>query len=67
MRGTALGLAHLTGARSVEELSVPASQQANRARITEATPSFSAQLRSPDGSAGSPALFRVSFETRSAC
>jgi hypothetical protein len=62
MRGTALGLAHLIDARSVEELSVPAAEQANVLVITESAPSFTAQLRSPDGSAGSPAVFRVSFE-----
>ncbi|MGH2840979.1 MAG: hypothetical protein ACRDKY_09170, partial [Solirubrobacteraceae bacterium] len=62
MRGTALGLAHLIGARSVELLSVPVRPQANVLVIMEDAPNFSAELRSPDASAGSPVVFTISFE-----
>jgi hypothetical protein len=62
MRGTALGLAHLIGAGSVEELSVAAAPQANTLVIVEDLPIFFAELRSPDGSAGSSVVFTISFE-----
>ena len=62
MRGTALGLAHLIGAHSVEELSVPAGPQANTLVVVEDAPTFSAELRSSDGNAGSPVVFTISFE-----
>jgi hypothetical protein len=62
MRGTALGLAHLIGARSVELLSVPAAPEVNALVILEDLPVFFAELRSPDGSAGSPVVFKISFE-----
>lgn len=62
MRGTALGLAHLIGARSVELLSMPAASHANALVIMEDLPIFFAELRSPDGTAGSPVVFTISFE-----
>jgi hypothetical protein len=62
MRGTALGLAHLIGARSVELLSVPAAAPANALVIVEDLATFFAKLRSPDGDAGSPVVFTISFE-----
>jgi hypothetical protein len=62
MRGTALGLANLIGARSVEALSVSVGPQANVLVIMEDAPTFSAELRSPGGTAGSPVVFGVSFE-----
>jgi hypothetical protein len=62
MRGTALGLAHLVGAHSVELLSVPVGPQANALMVVEGQPVFSAELRSQDGNAGSPVVFKVSFE-----
>jgi len=62
MRGTALGVAHLIGADSVELMDVPTAPEVNLLAITEAQPAFEAELRSPDGSAGSPVVFRVSFE-----
>jgi len=62
MRGTALGLAHLIGARSVEPLSVPVGQQANVLVMMEDAPTFVAELRTSEGTAGSPVVFEVSFE-----
>lgn len=64
MKGTALGLAHLIGARSVEPLSVPVGSQANTLVIVEDLPTYSffAEFRSPDGTAGSPVAFTLSFE-----
>jgi len=62
IRGTALGLAHLIGARSVELLSVPAAPEANALVIMEDLPIFFAEPRSSDGSAGSPVVFTISFE-----
>ena len=62
MRGTALGLAHLAGAHSVELLSVPASSQANTLVVVNDAPTFTAALRMPDGTAGSPVVFTISFE-----
>ena len=62
MRGAALGLAHTIGARSVEHVSVPAGAEANVLVLVEGEEPFRAELRSPDGEAGSPVLFRVSFE-----
>jgi hypothetical protein len=62
MRGTALGLAHLIGAASVEHVDVPVAPDANALVVTDAAATFSAEQRSPDASAGSPVLFQVSFE-----
>jgi hypothetical protein len=62
MRGTALGIAHVIGARSVELLSVPTAPQANVLVIRDELPTFLAELRSPDGPAGSPVVFSISFE-----
>ncbi|HEU0303569.1 MAG TPA: DUF4430 domain-containing protein [Gaiellaceae bacterium] len=62
MRGTALGLAHLLGATSVEHVSVPAPPEANVLLVLDGDEPFRAELRSPDGSAGSPVVFRVAFE-----
>lgn len=62
MRGTALGLAHVIGATSVEHVSVPASPEANVLLVLEGDEEFRSELRSADGPAGSPVVFRVSFE-----
>ncbi len=62
MRGTALGLAHLIGSTSVELTDVPAPPEANELLITDEATSFTAELRSADASAGSPVVFRISFE-----
>jgi len=62
MLGTALGLAHLIGARSVEDLSVPAAPRANTLVVVDDEPTFNATLRSQDGAAGSPVTFTISFE-----
>jgi Domain of unknown function (DUF4430) len=62
MRGTALGLANAIGASSVEHVSVPAASEANVLIVLDGETSFRAELRSPDGTAGSPVVFRVSFE-----
>lgn len=62
MRGTALGLANLIGAHSVEDLSVPAAPQAHTLVVVDDAPTFNAMLRSPDGTAGSPVVFTISFE-----
>lgn len=62
MRGTALGIAHTVGAKSVEPISVPATEDANLLVIKESEPQFRAELRSPGGPAGSPVVFRISFE-----
>jgi Domain of unknown function (DUF4430) len=62
MRGTALGLAHLIGSKSVELMDVPIPPEANALVVTDAAPTFTAGLRSSDGTAGSPVVFRVSFE-----
>ena len=62
MRGTALGLAHLIGSSSVELTDVPTPPGANELLVTDEATTFSAELRSRDGSAGSPVLFRISFE-----
>jgi len=62
MRGVALGLAHVIGARSVEPLSVPAASEANVLVVVDDLPIFYSELRSPDGAAGSPVVFTISFE-----
>lgn len=62
MRGAALGLAHAIGARSVEPLDVAAPPGANVLEIVSAPVAFAAKLRTPGASAGSPAVFRISFE-----
>jgi hypothetical protein len=46
----------------VEPLSVAVGPQANALMIMEETPTFFAELRSSDGTAGSPVVFGVSFE-----
>lgn len=62
MRGAALGLAHAVGARSVESASVPARADANLLLLVEDPVTFSAEQRKRDGAAGSPVVFRISFE-----
>ena len=62
MRGTALGVAHVVGARSVELMNIPAASEVNLLVITQAQPALQAELRSPGGPAGSPVVFQVSFE-----
>ena len=62
MRGTALGLAHLIGSKSVELMDVPIPPEANALVLTDAAMTLTAGLRSPDGTAGSPVEFRVSFD-----
>ena len=62
MRGAALGLANAVGARSVEPASVPAGGDANLLLIVSDPVTFSAEQRSRDGAAGSPVVFRISFE-----
>jgi hypothetical protein len=62
MRGAALGLAHAIGAKSVEPLDVAPPSGANVLEIVGAPIAFSAELRTPDAPAGSPAVFRISFE-----
>jgi hypothetical protein len=62
MKGTAFGVAHTLGAKSVEPVSVPAAPDANVLVITDNQPEFEAELRSPDGPAGSPVVFHISFE-----
>jgi Domain of unknown function (DUF4430) len=62
MRGTALGLAHLIGSKSVERTDVPISPAANALVVTDDAKTFTAELRTPDASAGSPVIFRISFE-----
>jgi hypothetical protein len=62
MRGTALGLAHLIGAASVEHVGVPLAPDANALVVTDDAATLTAELRAPDGAAGSPVLFQVNFE-----
>ncbi len=62
MRGTALGLAHLIGAASVEHVGVPIAPDANALVVTDDAATLTAELRAPDGTAGSPVLFQVNFE-----
>lgn len=62
MRGAALGLANAVGARSVEPASVPAPADANLLLVVEDPVKFSAGRRLRDGAAGSPVVFRISFE-----
>jgi hypothetical protein len=62
MRGAALGLANAVGARSVEPASVSVPTGANLLLVVSDSAPFSAELRSRDGAAGSPVVFRVSFE-----
>jgi uncharacterized protein DUF4430 len=56
----ALGLANAIGSRSVELDNVPAPPGANVLRLVQADVPFTARLRSPDGSAGSPVVFTIS-------
>ena len=53
MRGTALGLANLIGASSVESLSVPVADRRNVLVIVDGAPMLQRRARSPDGTAGS--------------
>jgi hypothetical protein len=62
MRGAALGLANTVGARSVERASIPARVDANLLLIASDPVTFSAEQRTRDGAAGSPVVFRISFE-----
>ena len=62
MRGTALGLAHVIGAASVEHVDVPIAPDANALIVTDDAATLTAELRTPDGSAGSPVVFQVNFE-----
>lgn len=62
LRGAALGLGYLIGARSVEPLDVSAPADANVLEIVEAPVVFAAELLTPDAPAGSPVRFRVSFD-----
>ena len=62
MRGAALGLANAVAARSVEPVSVQAAAEANVLVLTDELAAFRADLRSPDGTAGSPVVFHISFE-----
>jgi hypothetical protein len=62
MRGTALGLAHLIGAASVERVDVPIAPDANALVVTDDAATLTGKLRAPDGTAGSPVLFRVNLE-----
>jgi hypothetical protein len=61
-RGAALGLANAVRADSVEPMGVPAPADANVLVVVEARVPFTAKLRDGSGSAGSPVLFRISFE-----
>ncbi|MER3410841.1 MAG: hypothetical protein C4306_12400, partial [Thermoleophilia bacterium] len=61
MRGAALALAALVGARSVEPVGVPSDPEANLLLVVSEPVPFSASLRRASGSAGSPVLFRISF------
>ena len=62
MRGAALGLANAVAARSVEQTSIPVRAEANLLLIVNDPVTFSAEQRSRDGNAGSPVVFRISFE-----
>jgi hypothetical protein len=62
MRGTALGLAHTIGSKSVELVDVAIEPDANALVLTDDAATFTAELRTPDASAGSPVVFRISFE-----
>jgi hypothetical protein len=62
MRGTALGLAHLIGAAVVEHVDVPIAADANALVVTDDAATLTAELREPDGPAGSPVLFQINLE-----
>ena len=62
MRGAALGIAHTIGAKSVEPLDVRAPPEANVLEIVEEPITFRAGMRTPGAEAGSPVLFRISFD-----
>jgi hypothetical protein len=61
MRGAALALASMVGARSVELLGAPVSPEANLLLVVSAPVPFSADLRRAGAGAGSPVLFRISY------
>lgn len=62
MRGAALGLAHAIGAKSVEPLGVEVPPGANVLEVVGEPVPFTAELRTPDAPAGTPVVFRISFE-----
>jgi hypothetical protein len=62
MRGTALGLAHAIGSKSCERVDVPVSPEANELVVVDRPTTFTAELRTPGAAAGSPVVFRISFE-----
>lgn len=62
MRGLALALAALIGARSVERIGVPVAKEANLLLVVSEPVPFSAGLRREGAPAGSPVLFRISRE-----
>lgn len=62
MRGAAWGLANTIGARSVELSGVPVPESGNVLEIVREKVTFTARLRTPGAEAGSPVVFRISFE-----
>jgi hypothetical protein len=58
----ALGLANAIGAASVERIGVPVAADANLLLVVAGPRTFTATLRSPGGSAGSPVVFTISFD-----
>jgi hypothetical protein len=62
MRAAALGLANTVGAKSVEFLSVAAPAAANVLEVHDGDVPFTAAQRVVEAGAGSPVIFRVSFE-----
>jgi hypothetical protein len=62
MRAAALGIANAIGAKSVEPLTVKASPEANLLEVLDGDVPFSAAQRGGAGGAGSPVVFRISFE-----
>jgi Domain of unknown function (DUF4430) len=57
----ALGLANAIGAVSVERFGVAVPEDANLLRIVDEPQTFTAALRSAEGSAGSPVVFAISY------
>jgi hypothetical protein len=62
MRGVALGLARLVQAESTAPARVPTSPEANVLLVVSARARFSAELRTPGTTAGSPVAFRISAQ-----
>lgn len=62
MRGAAWGLGNAIGATSVEPLGIAVPPGANVLEIVGREVTFAAEQRAPNGSAGSPVIFRISFE-----